>query len=259
MATRLNVIRVIFLGLAFFSFCANPEKKEIKDLLKLYQESVNNGSAIKFLSCLERAPGFLGTSQELAEQRIKSELSQDLKPNLKIISQELKLNSKTAMVNQEFLLEGIIFSKSRRYQEKEELVLEKTASGWKIVSGSVVYMILAGRALEEDAIKDVLKKRVEALRDKDLERFKEIVIAEYDFQGKNYDAIISEMRTNFQDYEKIELELDPPKIKFYGDKAEVVEGFQLKAIYKGETLEFKDKERLEFTRSNQGWKISKGL
>jgi len=259
MAIKLNFIRISFIGLIFFAFCANPDKKEIEDLLRIYQASVNNGDAIKFLSCLERPSSFLGISPELGEQRIKSELSQSLKPSLKIISQEIKLNSKSAEVKQEFLLEGIIFSKSRRYQEKEELILKKTASGWKIVSGSAVYIILAGRPLEEDAIKDVLKKRVEALRDKDLERFKGIILKEYNFQGKNYDAIISEMRTNFQDYEKIELELDSPEIKFSEDKAEVVEGFQLKAIYKGEVLEFKDKERLEFTKTTQGWKISKGL
>jgi len=137
--------------------------------------------------------------------------------------------------------------------------LKRYPDGWLIESGSLVYQFLAGRDEEEEKIKEVLEKRVQALKNKDILLFKSIVDPDYDFKGKNFIQVITEIEENFKNYERIELILDEPKFSFFKNFAEIVEGFQLKAIYQGKPLEFNDIERIELRKTDRGWKISKGL
>jgi len=256
---NLNLSVIFFVFLAFSSSCTSKRQWEIGKLLGRYQESVNKGDSRTFLSCFD--PNYLDSffPPESALAGIKKELSNPYPPSLEISGSHITLTGDRALIKQKFVLRRIKAGQGREDQGVEELALARTREGWKIVSGSLVYQFLAGRALEEDEIKGILEKRIRALRDKNIEVFKELVDPEYNFKGKDYKRVISEMEGNFRDYERIELILDRPRMTFFKDRADVVEGYQLKVWYKGTPREFNDTERLEFKKTSQGWKISKGL
>jgi len=179
------------------------------------------------------------------------------------VARETVIKSGQVRVVEKFRLEGLIGGKKRTYEETEELVLkpgpEKGPAGWKIVSGSGVYSILAGRPLEEDSVLATLAKRVSALKTKDLALFREVIDPQYDFHGKDFNSVVAEMDDHFKSYESIELILDKPYFRFYPGRVEVGEGYRLRAVRAGETKEFNDREKLELRKTENGWKISKGL
>ena len=239
----------------------NSQSDELlKKLLAQYEQSVNSKDYLGFLSCFDT--GYIDPyfSPEIARKNIKNALSASLSPVLEIKEQKITFIAKDrAKVFQNFHLEGVMFGKPRQYDEQETLVLRRTPKGWGIISGSVLYQILAGRPLEEDEIKKVLEKRADALREKNLELFKEIVAKDYNFNGKTFKQVIEEMKENFEAYDKIELELGTPTIRLYDGKADVVESYSLRAWYKGEKIEFNDREKLQLKKTKNGWKISRGL
>ena len=81
------------------------------------------------------------------------ELSGELAPSCQILKREVKAGREEAAVDQSFRLEGLVAGKKRSYSEEEKLVLKREGRGWKIVSGSGLYAIFAGRPVEEDRIK----------------------------------------------------------------------------------------------------------
>jgi len=253
-----EIIPVLWLFALILSQCSS-RTEEVEKLLSQYQSSVNNKDAEGFLNCFapEYQDSFFPSGP--ARERIKQELNLDFPPSLEISSRQIRFMGDKVLVRQKFVLHRVKSAQARKNQGEEELEIMKGASGWRIVSGSQVFQILAGRDDEEDEIKAVLLKRIKALRDKNLELFQEIVDPEYDFRGKNFEKVIAEMAQNFRDYERIELILDTPRISLFSGRADVVEGFQLKVWYQGRLKEFNDTERLEFKKSGSGWKISKGL
>lgn len=256
---RVCLFFLILFAPFIFSSCRFIEKRQIQKLSELYQNSINTRNAQEFLSCF--APDYEDSffKPEPAQKRINMELSPQVQPHILISNQQINFTENKASLSQEFLLSRYNKGKWIQNRGKEELVLRKYPDGWLIESGSSVYQFLAGRDEEEEKIKEVLQKRIQALKNKDLELFKSLIDPAYDFKGKNFAEVISEMGKNFKDYERIELILDEPKFSFSRDCVEIVEGFQLKAIYQGKPLEFNDIEKLEMRKTDQGWKISKGL
>jgi len=245
--------------LAFFVSCTAKEKKEVNAFLDGCANALVAQDAQKFLDCYDPSYTDSFFPPAAAKKMIKEELSRNLAPSYQVLNREIQVKNVADIVNQEFRLEGVIGGQKRTYQEKEEIIVRRTPMGLKIYSGSALYQILAGRAKEEDGIKQVLEKRVLALKQRDIGLFSQAIDPEYDFKNKDFKKLLAEMQDNFKSYDSIELELDSPKIRFYGDRAEAVEGYRLKVIYKGQKQEFNDNERLEFRKTAEGWKISKGI
>lgn len=245
--------------LLIFVSCTAGEKKEVSAFLDGCAAALNGNDAQKFLDCYDPAYTDSFFPPEESKKRIREELSGKLAPSYRLLNREVQVKSVADIVNQEFRLEGVLGGKKRSYQEQEEIIVRRGPMGLKIYSGSALYQILAGRALEEDEIRQVLEKRVQALKQRDLGLFRQVIDPEYNFKDKDFNRLIAEMDDNFKNYDSIELELDPPRIKLFGDRAEAVEGYRLKVIFKGEKKEFNDNERLEFRKTVEGWKISKGI
>lgn len=238
--------------------CSSSEK-EIKELLKLYQSSIINQNPSQFFTCFAQEYQDAFFPREKAEARIRQELTGNYPPSLELGSPEIQLRQNQGWVKHKFILRRIQQGKGKEDRGEEVLELRKGGRGWQIVSGSELYQILAGREEEEAEIKALLLKRVKVLAEKDLAGFQELVDPEYNFKGKDFSQLTQEMSQNFQDYDRIELILHPPKIRLFSQQAEVVEGFQLKIWYQGKLMEFQDQERLGLRKTPQGWKISKGL
>jgi len=254
--------QILSLFLIFFALlisCTAGDVQKVDAFLNSCIYALNKQDAQKFLACFapEYADNF--APADLARQRIKEELGKDLAPSCRILARKITLTPGGVSVEQEFQLEGIVSGKKRSYREKEKLALKRAGEGWEIASGSSLYAIFAGRALEEDAISEVLAQRVRALQLKELKLFQALLDPEYNFRGKDFKKLQAEMADNFRNYDSIRLELDRPRVSFRGDRAEVVEGYRMKALYRGQRLEFNDTEKLELRRTPQGWKISKGL
>jgi hypothetical protein len=258
-STNRLFLAVFFSFLAFLGSCTSGEKKEVGEFLDGCAAALNNRDAQKFLDCYDPAYADAFFPPESAKKKIKEELSRNLAPSYQLLSREVQVKNVADIVNQEFKLEGVFGGRKRTYQEKEEIIVRRGPLGLRIYSGSAVYQILAGRAEEEDAITSVLEKRVKALKQRDIGLFKQIIDPEYDFKNKDFNRLVADMQDNFKNYDSIELELDRPRIRFYGDRAEAVEGYKLKVLYKAEKMEFNDNERLEFRKTPDGWKISKGI
>jgi len=238
--------------------CSSQGRK-IQELMNRYQSSINDRKAEEFLGCF--APGYPDSLLfgEPTQERIGKELNSPGPAKLVISDQKVEISSDQAKVSQQYLFSRITEGKAGQDQGREELILRRDSSGWRIVSGSMLYQILAGRKQEEERIKAVLEKRIRALREKNPELFRELVDPEYNFKGKDFAGVMAEMDQTFQNYEQIELILDPPKITFFPGRADLVEGFRLKAWSQGQLKEFNDTERLELRKTGPGWKISKGL
>lgn len=246
----------------FFSIIFNSclhKKREIEELIHRYQSSVNHQNAEEFLSCFAEEYQDPFFPKALAPERIKKELSGPFLPSLEIAGATITVSGKEALVKHKYILRWVKGDQGQEARGEEELKLKKEKSGWKIVAGSEVYQYLSGRAEEEEEIKGLLQKRMRALAEKNLPLFKELIDPEYNFKGKDFSQVIAEMEDYFQTYDRIELILDKPRIRFVGEGAEVVESFQLKVWYQGEIREFNDLERLQFRKTTWGWKISKGL
>jgi hypothetical protein len=253
--------KLLFLVLFFqlLASCTAREKKEVNAFLDSCAAALSAGNAEKFLDCYDPAYADSFFPPEQANKSIRQGLGQGLAPSLQTLSREIQVKNVADIVDEEFKLEGVFGGQKRTFREKEQIIVRRGPMGLKIYSGSAVYQILAGRAEEEDAVKAVLEQRVSALKQRDLGLFKQIIDPEYNFKGKDYNKLVAEMADNFKNYESIELELDPPRLRFYGDRAESVEGYKLKVLYKGEKMDFNDNERLEFRKTSDGWKISKGI
>ncbi len=224
-----------------------------------YRSSINDQKAEAFLGCFSPAYPDSFLFGEPAEKQIRMELSGSHPPGLKISDQKIEFGSGQARVSLRYFLSRISAGQGRQDQGREELILKRGPEGWRIESGSAIYQILAGRDREEDEIRALLQKRVQALREKDLELFRGLVDPQYNFSGKNFELVVAGMENTFNNYQRIELTLDPPKLTFFPGRADLVEGFRLRAWSQEKPVEFNDTEKLGLTRTGQGWKISKGL
>jgi len=254
----------LILGLITLTlFCSCQEfnrEPDLKALLEAYQQAVNSKDAGKFLSCFASDYTDRFFPPETAQKNIRESLSGKLAPVLEITEQKIsRLKRTEAKVEQGFILQGMIFAKPRKYQEKETLTLRWNSERWEIVSGSRVYQILAGAPKEEDEILKLMEKRIQALKEKNPGLFSQIIAPDYNFSGKNRERVLKEMAENFKIYKKIELELKNPRIQLLSGRAILIEDYQLRAWHQDRILEFQDKEKLELKKTPEGWKISKGI
>ncbi len=248
-------------ALLLILFCACPSKssREITELLNQYSSSVTKQQAREFRGCFESGYRDAFFEPGAAQEAIGQALAGPYAPSLEFKERKVSAAGGRATVSQEYDLQWLEGGKARSDRGREELELRRTDSGWRIVSGSMVYQILAGRDREVEAISAVLEQRIRALADKDPGRFTELVDPEYHFHDKDFHKVIADLEGNFRDYERIELRLDRPRITLFSGRADVVEGYELKVRYQGNDKEFHDTEKLEFRKTGSGWKISKGL
>ena len=241
---------------------ANPER-EIGRVLDLELQAVSQGNAADFFAAY--SPSYQDEFFPLAQSRVKIQARLAAEPRLSAGSLRRVIDAEgdRAVAQQEFYLEGVLFGKPRRYQEEEHLRLERTPAGWKIVAGSGLYQLLAGRIVEEDRIEQALDQRSLALEKRDLDLYLAVVSPRYSEQGQGPEAVRRKVEGIFESFQEIRYRAFNRKVRLNGDQAVVEQGFRLEAIPAGagpgERQTFEDRERLELNREDGRWKIVRGL
>lgn len=251
---------LILLGLAA---CRARPEQEIGRVLDQELKAVASGNAADFFAAY--GPDFEDASFPLAQGRdqIQARLLAPPRLSAGLLRRVIDAEGDRAVVRQEFYLEGVLWGKPRRFQEEEHLRLERTGAGWKIVAGSDLYQLLAGRILEEDRIEQALDQRSLALEKRDLGLYMAVVSPRYSQQGQGPEAVRRKVEGIFESFQDIRYRAFNRKLRVDGDQAVVEQGFRLEATPRGagpgEGQTFEDRERLELSREDGQWKIVRGL
>lgn len=246
-------------GLALGFGCASPDTKAINQVLDQELTAVTQGNAAAFFSAL--SPGYQDEFFPLDQARptIESRLKSPGKLSARLLQRSLEREGDQALAQEEFSLEGVIAEKPRRFQEVQHVRLRKTPAGWRIVAGSKLYQLLAGRVEEEDRIARALEERVAALESRDLSRYMAVVSPHYQDQGRGPEAVRAKVQDIFQSFDRIHYRVLERKLFWEGNRAAVEQGFRLEAELSGEPQTLEDRERLELRREDGQWKITGGL
>jgi len=247
--------------------CRPNADQEIIGVLDQELRSVVRGDAAGFLRAFNSS--YRDELYPLAEvkDKITTRLSSPPLLSASALSRKIEREGDRAVVQQEFYLEGVLAGKARRYQEVEHLRLGKIGGQWRILGGSSLFQLLAGRVEEEDRIVRVLAERGNALESGDLERYMAVVSPDYSQQGQGPEAVRRKVAGIFESFQDVHYRVYDRKLRLNGKEAVVLQGFRLEAVPRsaergsgqGGLLTFEDRERLELLREDGGWKIIRGL
>jgi len=245
--------------LALLAGCASPDIKEINQVLDQELAAVTQGNAAAFFLAL--SPDYQDEFFPLDQARatIAGRLGSPGKLSARLLKRSLEREGDQALASEEFYLEGVIAEKPRRFQEVQHVRLMRTPIGWRIVAGSKLYQLLAGRVEEEDRIVQALDERVQALESRNLSRYMAVVSPHYQDQGRGSEAVRAKVQDIFQSFDQIHYRVLERKLRWEGNQAVVEQGFRLEAELLGEPQTLEDRERLELVREDGQWKITGGL
>ena len=110
---------------------------------------------------------------------------------------------------------------------------------------------------EVQAVKAVMEKRAVAIKNKDIEMYKDVFLKDYDDGHSNYQMIVAEMAENFKQYETIEFTYQRSPVDLKMNSARMVG----KVSYKTNRMEkpVYNHERTLFRRVDGKWYISGGM
>ena len=111
----------------------------------------------------------------------------------------------------------------------------------------------------EKEIKQVLLLREQAMENKDIHRYMLWISEDYEDKTETYAIIKEKMQKNFDAFEMIDLTQFNQSIYQDGDRAMLVQDFELSFIMAGKHDVVRGKERIFFEKKNGTWKIVKGL
>jgi len=110
---------------------------------------------------------------------------------------------------------------------------------------------------ELNEVKQVMEKRQQAIHNKDIELYKQVIFSGYSDGGVNYDAIIADMQDKFDRYDKIEFTFQRSTVDMKMNSARMVG----QVSYKGSGMDkpVYDQERTIFRKVDGKWQISAGI
>jgi len=109
-------------------------------------------------------------------------------------------------------------------------------------------------------IEEVLRRREEGLRTRNIELYMSAVSPDYkDEDGEDYAALRQKVQRSFQRFEQIDIRVAERHIYLRGDEAEVVEKFILSFSSPEGRKTLAGEEHLKLRKGKQGWRIVGGL
>ena len=121
------------------------------------------------------------------------------------------------------------------------------------------FFFLACQISEEEKINQILNRREEAFQKKDLSLYLSFISKDYQDKDEDYHRLQNRIRGYFKSFEQIQYSSWDRSIQIEGEKALVVQNFQLEVEKGGKKNQYSGKEALFFRKEGRKWMIIKGL
>jgi ketosteroid isomerase-like protein len=260
-ALALSVLALAALALAALAVagCDYLEKGRIERACRQAQSGLQRGDAAAYLAFL--APEYQSEyiPLEAAKARLAARLKEDPRPKVSFGKLVVDPSGDRAVVTESFTLEARVEGRTMRYDEVQHLVLERRASGWQCLSGSKLLALLGGQMEDEHAIEETMLRREAALVGKDIHAYMDLVSPDYRQEDEGPEQLKEKLVNIFRVFDNIEFRSFDRKIYYLGTVANVEEQFNLTALKMGKPESITGKERFELTKTDDGWKFTKGF
>jgi hypothetical protein len=122
-----------------------------------------------------------------------------------------------------------------------------------------IIFLLACQISEEEKIHQILNRREEALRKKDLSLYLSCISKAYRDREEDFSRLQKRMEGYFKTFDQIEYSSWDQSVYLEGETARVIQQFHL-GVGKGEEKkQYSGKEALSLKKEGNEWKIIKGL
>jgi hypothetical protein len=112
---------------------------------------------------------------------------------------------------------------------------------------------------DQQAIRDLLAERQQALNARNLERYVAILSPGYRDKGLDYAGKRTELAQTLASWDEINFTADPYRITIQGSSARAKGTYRLRVARSGKKLELGGEEELRLAREAGTWKITGGL
>ncbi len=112
---------------------------------------------------------------------------------------------------------------------------------------------------DKGAIVDIMKQRDQAISEKDIQRFANLLSDDFSENGKNREQKIEEVARLFAQFERLEMRSHDRTIRLHGPYAECEQSYTLRAFQDGTWRSLVQRERIHLKKTAHGWKITGGL
>ncbi len=114
--------------------------------------------------------------------------------------------------------------------------------------------------LEKMRINEVLDARAEALMNKDIAAYAELIAPDYHDRGKTREEVLDALYAQMQWFDRIEVKTTDRTIRLIDDRHAICEQTYRMRVVKGDQArELVQREQLKLVKTDQGWRISGGL
>ncbi|RMD96887.1 MAG: hypothetical protein D6812_16230 [Deltaproteobacteria bacterium] len=260
----MNVIEMKNLSLCLslcllLSACATSDEARIDKLLQSMEKGIDRADLETFLECYDRkSPRF----PEI-EAMTRHVFTRWEKVDLTISERAIYVTGNEARVVVNFFIEGHIDGKRKSYPGKRSLQLVRQGNRWRIAEGFLLEPLYSFSSPEKARIREVMERRAEALRRKDLERYLSCFSPNYHdpVRKTDFSQIKAEIIERFRKWEKIDFRITKIEITIRGKSAIVDESFQLSGIIHGKEMTFPPgRELFHLEKDEEGrWRIVRGL
>ncbi len=239
--------------------CKKLEENKLENALEARIAALRNSNAGQYLRFF--APDYSDTRFEFdgAGKKLKAAAGESPSFEVKIKERKLDIEGDRAIATEDFFFKTTVAGNSRNYNETQHLLLEKREDEWVCLSGSEILWLLAGRPAEEHSIEQVLLRRENALTNENIKTYMRLISSQYNHRGTDRENLRSQILHSFQVYDDINFKSFDRKIYFYGDHATVTQKFNMHALQMGSQKTWSGHERLTLRKTEEGWKIVKGL
>lgn len=263
---NIKLFFIFYIGiLLFLNSCASDEKKLERILTEMIQ-AVNEKDLELYLSFYSK--DYWDSEKIIRYQDIAGMLVnifdswQDIK--LEIYEKSIYISGDTARVVQNFFIEGNLKGVKKAFSGKKESIFQKDSSRtFKVINGFLLEPLYNYSSPERDEIIKVIKTRIDALNQKNVEKYLSCISPTYNDldSGKDFQKIKEGIEERFAKWESISMKITAIQINIAGNRATVDESFSMVGKIEGEIQEFPNgREYLELVKNQElGWRIVKGL
>jgi ketosteroid isomerase-like protein len=122
-----------------------------------------------------------------------------------------------------------------------------------------IFFLLSCTVSEENQIIKTLNQREEALRKKDLSLYLSCVSKAYQDKDEDFGRLQNRIEDYFKTFDRIEYTCWDRTIHIEGERAVVIQQFNLEVEKGGKKNRYSGREALLFKKEGRGWRILKGL
>ncbi|MDQ6975760.1 MAG: hypothetical protein Q9M22_04245 [Mariprofundaceae bacterium] len=112
---------------------------------------------------------------------------------------------------------------------------------------------------EKSAITSVLEKRDQAVSERNIIAFAQLLADDFMENGINKEARISQEAALFKQFEQIKMHSHARTITLHGPHAECEQSYSLRVLRDGDWRSMVQRERIQLKKNAHGWKIIGGI